>query len=136
MDIQRTPNSRNLARLRYEETRREVAEESQDRVREARQELARLSQVRAQRLEAAREGLAQARADAALRRAADQDDQVQISEAGRALASSGPAPAAEGDDRAARIAELKAQFEAGELVTNERVDRAAENLLSRGDAAE
>lgn len=128
MDINHIPSARDLARLTYEETRREVAQDNRDRVRGAREELARLSEVRAQRMRAVREAFDDAHVEAARRVQSSRGDQVEISDRGRILAGDhGEEPAAV--DRAARLAELADRFERGQVNTPEAIERAATRLL-------
>jgi anti-sigma28 factor (negative regulator of flagellin synthesis) len=134
MDVNRIPSSRDLARLRYEQTRQEVSSESQERVRGAREALERLSEFRAERLRRGRELAQSATTRAAQEVASDHTDSVQISDRARIMAGEHAAPTPDHEDeaRAERVAELKARFERGELNTLESTERAAAHLL-RGD---
>ena len=132
------PNNRNLARLRYEQTRQDVQSSDQDRVRGAREALARLSEVRAQRLRRTRTATGEAVTEAVRRTAAENAsaDSVEISDRGRQIAAGINEAPREDEARAERIAQLKASYQAGELNSPERVERAAENLLRRADGDE
>lgn len=129
MDLNRIPGARDQARLRYEESRREVAEAASDRVRDARAALARLSEVRAQRLEAARDARERARSEAARAAARSQGDELEISDRGRILAGEHRPAASSEEARAERVAELKERFQAGGVTTPEAIERAATRLL-------
>ena len=131
MDLNRANGPGSRARQAFEQTKREVNRSNSERVRDAREALARLSEIRAQRLESAREVQNDARVEAARRASANNSDQVQISNRGRMLADQVERrEPADGGDRAERIAELKARYQAGELNTPEAIDRAATRLLS------
>jgi anti-sigma28 factor (negative regulator of flagellin synthesis) len=138
MDVSRTPNSRDMARLLYEQTRQEVVEESQERVRGAREALHRLSQVRAQRLRRGRETALESATQAARDAATRHTDSIEISGRARVLAGEHTERAARGsagDDeaRAERVAELKQRYQRGELHTPEAAERAAEGLLRQAE---
>ncbi len=126
MDLHRLPSSGDLARRRFAETRRDVAQASSERVRNAREELTRLSELRARRLESARDAQENARLEAARQAAASRTDAVEISPRGRALAREQSEPK---DVRSEHVAELKSRYEHGQVNTPEAIERAATRLL-------
>lgn len=130
MDINGIPGARDMARQSYEETRREVARDSRDRVRGAREELYRLSQVRAERLQAARRSIEEARVEETRETATQRSsDRVEISERGRAIAREGHEADSTEEARAERVAALRGEHRRGSVATPERIERAASRIL-------
>ena len=106
----------------FERAKAEVQRENQDRVRDARAELARLSHLRHEKYRQFRAQQAEAASA----------DRVEISEHARMLASEEVEAFADrqgSEARAERLAEIRAQLDAGSLHTPERVEQAARRLL-------
>lgn len=134
---QKTDNLSAAAKQRFDELRLAIARRDASRVRQARETLHELSQRRQEILRSSREEAVrrvelaqQSRGDLEASRTRSSErgrDTLEISDEARVAAEA--AQAGSETDRSERVVDLRRAYQAGELNTPERIERAATRLL-------